>query len=166
MYINARSLISLPLLMQFPNETLWIENLIQVHKCHIDGFLCNQIFLLQLSHDTDGIYGAMTWHISKLHVSDIDLLANETACHVLKHLHNLVKQLEASIVTTQESSTFSFVKTDYITSPHTHVRRYTPIVHNWGNEMANKNGSSLTGGLQQLTLSKRSQLPCHFSCCQ
>lgn len=89
------------------------------------------------------IKSAATWHKAELHISDIDMLPTKTLCHVFKHTHYLVMQLEASVITCQENSTLSFADDTFLL-----VRVNSLLVHYCGNKIMNKNGTNLTRNLQ------------------
>ena len=78
-----------------------MKSFLQIHKTKIELLTFNSKILLHLSYHKNGIGGSLTFHESKLHVINLNLLPNSVLKNPFYNFHSMFQQFDYSIRSTR-----------------------------------------------------------------
>jgi len=76
-----------------------MKSFLQIHKTKIELLTFNSKILLHLSYHKNGIGGSLTFHESKLHVINLNLLPNSVLKNPFYNFHSMFQQFDYTIHT-------------------------------------------------------------------
>ena len=92
-----------------------IKSFLQIHKTNIELLAFNSKIILHLSCHKNGIIGSLTFHESKLHVINVNLLPNSLLKNPFYNFNSMFQQFDPSVQSTLHRVAFAFVDWQYHT---------------------------------------------------